>query len=585
MSQPPNSDAGSAHRKLVLSIDVGTTFSGMSYAIINKGENPDIKTVTRYPGQEDRAGDYRIPTIIYYRKDGSVHSVGAQAASEDLDMEPDFKDLVLSNWFKLHLRPQHLDSEDMKRQKIPPLPAGKTVIQVFADFLKYMFSCARTYISENHANGEALWLEVQDAVEFVLTHPNGWEGLQQSKMRDAAILAGLIPDTDAGRARVRFVSEGEASLHFCVQSGLIADSIKAGEKVMVVDAGGGTVDVSTYFFKKAEPLVVEELAAPDCVMQGSAMVNVRAEVFFKERLKKSSKYSRDESVKSLMKEFEKQVKPLFKPDTKKVFVDTRQGGTTLLEEMTALFKPSLDGIVNSIRKQFQGTPETTVFLVGGFSANAWLYASLKEALDKMGLRLYRPDAHMSKAVASGAVSFYFDQFVSSRVVKATYGTSVAVPLDPEDREHLARLQAQKFKLSPLGLMSDAGFSAIVKKARHPGARRGGVCADVRAFVRVARGRDEVSKEIMVYTGEEKNPVWTDLEPKKFKRLCVVHGDITKVLPEVETGFVGIPVFLKRISIILRYGPEIEAQVAWEEDGEEKRGPAQIVYDDVSSSSK
>ncbi len=55
---------------------------------------------------------------------------------------------------------------------------------------------------------------------FVLSHPNGWEGTQQSQMRTAAILAGLIPDTPTGNARLSFVTEGEASLHFAIQNGL-----------------------------------------------------------------------------------------------------------------------------------------------------------------------------------------------------------------------------------------------------------------------------------------------------------------------------------------------------------------------------
>ena len=37
-----------------------------------------------------------------------------------------------------------------------------------------------------------------------------------------------------------------------------------GERIMVVDAGGGTVDISSYAFKSAAPLSVEETAAPDC---------------------------------------------------------------------------------------------------------------------------------------------------------------------------------------------------------------------------------------------------------------------------------------------------------------------------------
>jgi len=57
----------------------------------------------------------------------------------------------------------------------------------------------------------------------VLSHPNGWEGPQQTRMRNAAVYGKLVPDTDEGRARIRFVTEGEASLHACVLNGLAAD--------------------------------------------------------------------------------------------------------------------------------------------------------------------------------------------------------------------------------------------------------------------------------------------------------------------------------------------------------------------------
>ena len=35
----------------------------------------------------------------------------------------------------------------------------------------------------------------------------------------------------------------------------------------------------------------------------------------------------------------------------------------------------------------------TVFLVGGFAASPWLYASLKRTLGDLGLNLCRPDSH------------------------------------------------------------------------------------------------------------------------------------------------------------------------------------------------
>ena len=99
-------------------------------------------------------------------------------------------------------------------------------MEVFADFLRYLLECASSYIQDTHANGPDLWNSVQDQIDFVLSHPNGWEGTQQSEMRRAAVLADLIPDTTAGHARLSFVTEGEASLHFSIQNGLPAGAMK-----------------------------------------------------------------------------------------------------------------------------------------------------------------------------------------------------------------------------------------------------------------------------------------------------------------------------------------------------------------------
>jgi hypothetical protein len=109
---------------------------------------------------------------------------------------------------------------------IPPLPPNKTVVMVFADFLKYLHGCVRSYIRETHAGGDSLWNSVANNIAYVLTHPNGWEGPQQAQMREAAILAGLIADTTEGRGQITFVTEGEASLHFCINNNLAPDALK-----------------------------------------------------------------------------------------------------------------------------------------------------------------------------------------------------------------------------------------------------------------------------------------------------------------------------------------------------------------------
>ena len=86
--------------------------------------------------------------------------------------------------------------------------------------MKYLRKCAQSYITDTHPHGEKLWASLEGDIMYVLTHPNGWAGPQQSQMRQAAVLGGLIPDTEEGASQVSFVTEGEASLHFCLSNGL-----------------------------------------------------------------------------------------------------------------------------------------------------------------------------------------------------------------------------------------------------------------------------------------------------------------------------------------------------------------------------
>jgi hypothetical protein len=114
-----------------------------------------------------------------------------------------------------------LDSE------IPPLPPKKTVVEVFADFLRYLLECATQFIQESHLNGKQIWASTKGNINFVLSHPNGWGGREQALMRRASVLAGFIPNTPSGNARVSFVTEGEASLHFAIQHNVLSGHRKA----------------------------------------------------------------------------------------------------------------------------------------------------------------------------------------------------------------------------------------------------------------------------------------------------------------------------------------------------------------------
>lgn len=115
----------------------------------------------------------------------------------------------------MHLRPPRLAAEQgFDVRKLPPLPRNKTAIDVFGDVLHYLFDATKRYIQERQ--GVDMWNSVEDDIHFILSHPNGWEGKQQSDMRRAAVIAGLVASDAQAAERVSFVTEGEASLHFCL---------------------------------------------------------------------------------------------------------------------------------------------------------------------------------------------------------------------------------------------------------------------------------------------------------------------------------------------------------------------------------
>ncbi|KAJ7430232.1 hypothetical protein FB451DRAFT_1000332, partial [Mycena latifolia] len=114
--------------------------------------------------------------------------------------------------------------------------------------LVYLFLCTRDFITDTHATGGMLWATVEHDIKFVLSHPNGWEGVQEPKLRRSAIHGGLVPDTNEGKARIFFVVEAEASLHACVLDGLAANALSADPSkpgFLIADTGG-IRDLSAY---------------------------------------------------------------------------------------------------------------------------------------------------------------------------------------------------------------------------------------------------------------------------------------------------------------------------------------------------
>ena len=86
-------------------------------------------------------------------------------------------------------------------------------MKVYSDFLRYLFTRTQTYLRDRTDSDP--WLELGDQAEVILTHPNGWNIIQQRFLQKAVVTAELIPANEI-QARLHFLEEGEAAASFCM---------------------------------------------------------------------------------------------------------------------------------------------------------------------------------------------------------------------------------------------------------------------------------------------------------------------------------------------------------------------------------
>ncbi|KAF8627755.1 hypothetical protein AX17_006121 [Amanita inopinata Kibby_2008] len=586
-------------RKLLIAFDVGTTFSGISYSILDPGEVPEIHGVTRFPAQLH--GSLKIPTVLHYDSHGFVQAVGAEAVQDGIEEIAVDNGWTRVEWFKLHLRPNPHDTAYID-EVISPLPGVLTVVDVLSDFLRYLYQCTKTYIEESHASGAMLWSSLEKQVHFVLTHPNGWGGFQQSQMKEAAIKAGLVATMEAAGNQISFVTEGEASLNYCVCNGISKEAFKDGRGVVIVDAGGGTVDISAYAASSKEG-TYEEISAPQCHMKGSVFVTNNAEKFLKDHLR-GSKYSEEGDVKIMTKEFDSKTKLFFRRSEDPQFIkfgglrdndvekNIRSGQLKLSgTDMATFFAPSVQCIMQAIlnMRDTAKKPINSVLLVGGFSASDWLFSQIKDTLQYLEITVSRPDGRLNKAVADGAISFYLDHFVNVRIARNTYGNACSYIFNPNNPEHALRSN-QVYESPSKKRYIRGAFDVILSRDTQVSE----TTEFRRSYWYTASSRNNlhhIKNEILCYRGHVQNPRWMDVDRASYFKLCVVEADTTRLshLLQPQHNVTGkkkkkkVNTFYElKYDIIMSFGlTELKAQIVWLENGREVRTPARIIYEPQS----
>ena len=276
-----------------------------------------------------------------------------------------------------------------------------------------------------------------DDVHWCVTVPAIWDSYTRDVMRAAAVDAGMPGD------RLELVAEPKAAALYCLAKGAARLAVP-GTGFLVIDAGGGTVDLSAYEVQKDGSL--GELTVPGGDKAGSEYLNKefvnrilidRFGADFVGRMLGTEPRAMGELVNA----WERQ-KRWIRPTDDEVAVPLnarlyrrlvddvaaldriakRQDGVEDAVAMTAdeirlLFDAVLDRMIECTDRQLRAMRDKTgstggevALLVGGFSESALLQARLRSFLASRNVELYVPE-RPSIAVVTGAVHFVYDPSV------------------------------------------------------------------------------------------------------------------------------------------------------------------------------
>lgn len=320
----------------------------------------------------------------------------------------------------------------------------------------------------------------EDEIRWCLTVPAIWTDFQKQTMRKAAEKAGLPSDND----RLIFALEPEAAAHYARVSGLRTSGLSGGRatlmsprsRFMVVDCGGGTIDITSYRADADNNL--EEIGNDCGGAYGSDYLN---RAFVEEvLLPRFSSWTRMRELAtgspaafaSLVESWEKEKTQVEFPVTGEIYITiptslsrmltdedlkalgSKQNDVTDMmvvteREISSIFDRLVSNILELVDKQLLemtlhrrgNKSEEIIVLVGGFGANKYLQSRLQEHVADRASVIIPPDPGI--AVLEGAVHYAYDPQIRARKTKLTYGVDTnplfVVGIDPDEKQFIDEL--------------------------------------------------------------------------------------------------------------------------------------------------
>ncbi|MEV6695377.1 hypothetical protein AB0M35_28315 [Micromonospora sp. NPDC051196] len=453
--------------RVVAAIDFGTHGSGYAWAVVDSRNDSrsqrDINDCQVWP---DSPRPYpKTLTALLLRGDEVQewgHTAEARFGTLVAQGQQDHR---FVHGLKMSLRPRNDPAREREAQSDLPGIADRLgdPVPLISEYLRRLHAVAVADITKN-----GIYRETD--IRWCLTVPAMWSEKSMADMRLAAGKAGLPTDSD----KLLLVPEPDAAALFCNIAGIGGPEgedaergrLRVGSRFVVVDCGGGTVDLVTY--QVGDDDTVEQICRPT---GGPFGAEYTSRSFVLDTLGRC--FGGDLKLNRLRKDHPAQVAALVSSwellrnrrtidDTDPIHLDlpsrlrdalgrtarkalakAQKGDDTRIVIPALEVRRHLDAVVDRIidcvlaqltesrAKPGAGAGSEIVFLVGGFAASPYLRQRLSAAL-KGTARLVVPQ-HPERAVLFGATHFCYAPYaLSARVARFTYGCKIALPFEPGD---------------------------------------------------------------------------------------------------------------------------------------------------------
>ncbi|KAF2124677.1 hypothetical protein P153DRAFT_325969 [Dothidotthia symphoricarpi CBS 119687] len=369
--------------------------------------------------------------------------------------------------FKLNLG-HGIETDDVRTDIRTALKAlkRKGIIQNDTDIYTHYLTHLLRHTKEQLLSSNELQQDM--LIQFVLCVPAKWPvsacRTMQAALEGAVMDVGLS-ERDGHTVRNLFmISEPEAAAE-CILAEARSEVFR-NETVVIVDAGGGTVDAVTYKCENSDPLRLSaEVVSPDSRLCGASYINERFEKKLLHKLASEVYLVKNgKTLKSIVQarttifeNYQKRIIDITKREAPlaPIWIDDLRENRrkhffqNVLElkrkTMSGFFEDSLAGVKEVLENQLELAESKNhrvekIILTGGFSQSPSLQSYLRTYLaGRMNIRGWKIDLivpqNPSTAVARGAVLRALNKrFGPSRITQCSYGILVSEPYEPDSIE-------------------------------------------------------------------------------------------------------------------------------------------------------